>query len=126
MFERNDINDLFLASITVSHPDNDRVTDIAGNFCSLSIEIFEYSTILKKHGDKFIDLYNPKAEITMTKDPNKTSYIIDYMEPLSKYYTSDGKRKKVFSNRQAIIMSKTCYDEFFKDKENAQKAKVYK
>ena len=126
MFERNDINDLFLASITVSHPDNDRVTDITGNFCSLSIEIFEYSTILKKHGDKFIDLYNPKAKITMTKDPNKTSYIIDYMEPLSKYYTSDGRRKKVFSNRQAIKIAETYYDEFHKDEEEAQKVRVYK
>ena len=62
----------------------------------------------------------------MTRDPNKTSYTIDYMEPLSKYYTSDGKRKKFFSNRQAITMAETYYDEFDKDEEEAQKVRVYK
>ena len=48
------------------------------------------------------------------------------MEPLSKYYTSDGKRKKVFSNRQAIKMAKTYYNYFHKDEEEAQKVRVYK
>ena len=48
------------------------------------------------------------------------------MKPLSRYYTGDGKRKKVFSNRQAIKMAKTYYDEFHKDEEEAQKVKVYK
>ena len=113
MFERNNIDDLFLATISVSYPDNDIVTDNVGG-------------LLKKEGEKYIDLNDTKVEITTTRNPNETSYTIDYMEPLGKYYTSDGRRKKVFSNRQAIIMAKTCYDEFFKDKENAQKAKVYK
>ena len=67
-----------------------------------------------------------KAEITMTRDPNKTSYTIDYMELLSKYYTSDGKKKKVFSNRQAIKMAETYYDKFDKDEEEVQKVIVYK
>lgn len=48
MFERNNIDDLFLANIKVLYPDNDKATDIAGNFSSLSIEIAEYLTILKK------------------------------------------------------------------------------
>lgn len=126
MFERNDINDLFLATISVSYPDNDIVTDNVGGLLKLSRAGYGYSTILKKEGEKYIDLNDTKVEITTTRNPNETSYTIDYMEPLGKYYTSDGRRKKVFSNRQAIIMAKTCYDEFFKDKENAQKAKVYK
>ena len=48
------------------------------------------------------------------------------MEPLSKYYTSDGKRKNVFSNRQAIKIAETYYDEFDKDEEESQKVRVYK
>ena len=48
------------------------------------------------------------------------------MEPLSRYYTGDGKWKKFFSNRQAIKIAETYYDEFHKDEEEAQKVKVYK
>ena len=32
MFEKNDINDLFLASISVLYPDDDKVIDNVGNF----------------------------------------------------------------------------------------------
>ena len=87
---------------------------------------YGYLTILKKDGEKYIDLNDPKKEITTTRNPNETSYTIDYMEPLSKYYTSDGKRKMVFSNRQAIKMAKTYYNDFHKDEEEAQKVRIYK
>lgn len=123
MFERNNIDDLFLASITVLYPDNDRVTDNVGGFLKISRAGYGYSTILKKEGEQYIDLNNPKKEITTTRDPNKTSYTIDYMEPLSKYYTSDGKKKNGFSNRQAIKMAETYYDKFDKDEKEAQKVK---
>lgn len=126
MFEKNDINDLFLASISVLYPDDDKVTDNVGNFFSLSMAGYGYLTILKKEGEKYIDLNDTKVEITTTRNPNETSYTIDYMEPLSRYYTGDGKRKKFFSNRQAIKIAETYYDEFHKDEEEAQKVKVYK
>ena len=126
MFERNNIDDLFLASITVSYPDNDIVTDNVGGLLKLSRAGYGYSTILKKEGEKYIDLNDTKVEITTTRNPNETSYTIDYMEPLSKYYTSDGKRKKLFSNRQAIKIAETYYDEFDKDEKEAQKVRVYK
>ncbi|HIT37893.1 MAG TPA: hypothetical protein IAB59_05410 [Candidatus Onthousia faecipullorum] len=126
MFERNNIDDLFLASITVLYPNKDIVTDSIGSNFIMSELGYGYITILKKDGEKYIDLNDTKKEITTTRNPNKTSYIIDYMEPLSKYYTSDGKKKKVFSNRQAIKMAETYYDEFDKDEKEAQKVKVYK
>ena len=126
MFERNNIDDLFLASITVLYPDNDRVTDNVGGLLKLSRAGYGYSTILKKEGEKYIDLNDTKVEITTTRNPNETNYTIDYMEPLSRYYTGDGKRKKFFSNRQAIKIAETYYDEFHKDEEEAQKVKVYK
>ena len=126
MFERNNIDDLFLASITVLYPDDDKVTDNVGGLLKLSRAGYGYSTILKKEGEKYIDLNDTKKEITTTRNPNETSYTIDYMEPLSRYYTGDGKRKKFFSNRQAIKIAETYYDEFHKDEEEAQKVKVYK
>ena len=126
MFERNNINDLFLASITVLYPDNDIVTDNVGGFLKISRAGYGYSTILKKEGEQYIDLNNPKKEITTTRDPFKTSYTIDYMEPLSKYYNEDGKRNQTFSNRKARKIAETYYDEFDKDEKEAQKAKVYK
>lgn len=126
MFERNNIDDLFLATISVSYPDNDIVTDNVGGLLKLSRAGYGYSTIKKKEGEKYIDLNDTKVEITTTRNPNETSYTIDYMEPLSKYYTSDGKRKKLFSNRQAIKIAETYYDEFDKDEEESQKVRVYK
>lgn len=48
------------------------------------------------------------------------------MEPLSKYYDGDGKRKQIFSNRQAIKIAETYYDEFDKDEKETQKVRVYK
>ena len=126
MFERNNIDDLFLASITVLYPDNDIVTDNVGGLLKLSRAGYGYSTILKKEGEKYIDLNDTKKEITTTRNPNKTSYTIDYMEPLSKYYDGDGKRKQIFSNRQAIKIAETYYDEFDKDEKEAQKVRVYK
>lgn len=127
MFERNNIDDLFLASISVLYPDDDKITDNFGGILKVSVAGYGYTTILKREEEKYIDLNNPKVEITTTRDPFKTSYTIDYMEPLSKYYNEDGKRKQIFSNRQARKMAETYYDEFNKniDKE-AQKVKVYK
>lgn len=126
MFERNDINDLFLASISVKYPDSEMLTDNFGGILKVRIGGYGYTTILKREEEKYIDLNNPKVEITTTRDPFKTSYTIDYIEPLSKYYTNDGKRKQIFSNRQAIKMAETYYDEFYKDEKEAQKVRVYK
>ena len=126
MFERNNIDDLFLASITVLYPDDDKVTDNVGGLLKLSRAGYGYSTILKKEGEKYIDLNDTKVEITTTRNPNETNYTIDYMEPLSRYYTGDGKRKKFFSNRQARKIAETYYDEFDKDEKETQKVRVYK
>ena len=45
MFERNNIDDLFLASISVLYPDNDIVTDNVGGFLTISIGGYGYTTI---------------------------------------------------------------------------------
>ena len=126
MFERNNIDDLFLASITVLYPDDDKVTDNVGGLLKLSRAGYGYSTILKKEGEKYIDLNDTKVEITTTRNPNETNYTIDYMEPLSKYYNKDGKKKDTLSKKEAIGLLLEYYNEFHKDEEEAQKVKVYK
>ena len=127
MFERNNIDDLFLASISVWKPENKIELDNIADFFIVSIcSATEYSTILKKEGEKYIDLNDTKVEITTTRNPNETNYTIDYMEPLSRYYTGDGKKKDTLSKKEAIGLSLEYYNEFHKDEEEAQKVKVYK
>lgn len=110
MFERYNINDLFLASITVMFPDNDMWDVNIGGICMMGTAGYGYLTILKKDDDRYIDLNDMSKKITTTRDPMKTSYIINYIEPLSKYYTQDGKKKEVFSKRQALKEAKKYYN----------------
>ena len=60
MFERNNIDDLFLASISVLYPDDDKITDNFGGILKVSIGGYGYTTILKREEEKYIDLNNPK------------------------------------------------------------------
>ena len=45
MSERNNIDDLFLASISVLYPDDDKITDNVGGLLKLSRAGYGYSTI---------------------------------------------------------------------------------
>ena len=78
-----------------------------------------------KDKDKYIYLQSGSTMMD-TRDPNKLSHTIDYMEPLSKYYNKDGKKKDTISKKEAIGLSLEYYNEFHKDEEEAQKVKVYK
>ena len=103
MFEKYNINDLFIASIDVIYPDSYDI--IVG--CHLLIshdynEGYRYKTILVKISKGYIDLNNSKRKITDTRIINETSYLICDMEPLSKYYNQDGTRKRLLSRREAI------------------------
>ena len=110
MFERYNINDLFLASIDVIYPERDTWDVNIGGIFMLQETGYGYLTILKKNGNTFIDLNDTTREITTTRDPNKTSYIIEYMEPLSKYYTQEGKKKEIFSKRKALLEAQKYYN----------------
>lgn len=110
MFGKYNINDLFIASIDVTYP----ITDWEINAGGLLIADagYGYLTIVRKNGNKFIDLQNPSRKLTKTSNPRIIGYKIDYMEPLSKYYTQEGKKKATFSKRQALNTAKQHYDEF--------------
>lgn len=110
MFERYNINDLFLASINVMHPDNNMWDINAGGILMMGIAGYGYLTILRKDGDKYIDLQDMSRKISTTRDSRTTSYTIDYIEPLSKYYTQEGKKKDTFSKRKAIMEAKKYYN----------------
>ena len=111
MFERYNINDLFLASINVTYPANDMWDVNIGDIFMSGTAGYGYLTVLRKVGEKYIDLQDISKKITTTIDPTITSYTVDYMEPLSKYYTQDGKKKEIFSKRQAIKTGRQYYND---------------
>ncbi len=109
MLERYNINDLFLASISVMYPD-DGLWDVnVGGLFMMRDAGYGYLTILRKDGDKYIDLQDTSKKITTTRDPRTTSYTIDYIEPLSKYCTQEGKKQETFSRSTALIEAKKYY-----------------
>lgn len=110
MFQKYNINDLFIASISVIYPETDMwETNIGGIFKEKTTG-YGYLTILRKVGDKYIDLNNTLCEFSVTRDPKKTSYIINYTEPLSKYYKQNGGKKENISKREAIKEASKHYN----------------
>lgn len=109
MFERYNINDLFLASIDVTYPDDEMWDSNIGGILRMGISGYGYVTVLRQDGDKYIDLENTSRKITTTRNPKTISHTIDYMVPLSKYYTQEGKRKKKFSKREALVEAQKYY-----------------
>lgn len=114
MFEKYDINELYLGSVSVDPiGPEDWETNIGGIFFE-STAGYGYLTILRKLSeDSYVDLKDMKP-IGTVRNPHTTSYTIDYVEPLSDYYTQDGKKKDIFSRRQAVREAKNHYDAIHK------------
>lgn len=111
MFEKYNINDLFLAHVQVEYPKNSWDYNIGGVIRG-GISGYTYLTILRKIEEKYIDLQNGyKIITTEDQDSKQINYTIDYIEPLSKYYNQDGKRKNIFSRKKAISVAKKHYNE---------------
>lgn len=98
MFEKFNINDLFLAHVVVFSPENSASCDSS----------YGYLTILKKSGESYIDLQNMTRVVTTTRDPMKTSYVIYKKEPLSNHYTQEGK-KTTFTRKNAVNVGSQYY-----------------
>ena len=129
MFEKYDINDLYLADINVAYPDPEIKgwDENFGNIFMMSIAGYGYLTILKKEGEKFIDLQNPKEKIYDRRITNKEKCVfIKKMEPLSNYYTQDGKKKNTFAKRAALKEAKKHYKSFFQKKLQIEKNNIKK
>lgn len=112
MFERYNINDLFIASIDVTYPDS--YDSFIGGYLLISHNYdagYGYITILVKTENGYIDLNNPKRKITDTISPYNTSYTISYVEPLNRYYTQDGTKKARFNRRKEIKFAKEHYND---------------
>jgi hypothetical protein len=113
MFEKYDISELFLASINVMFPDDTPFDFNMGNAIVSSPAGWGYLTVLRKVDDnKYVDLQYLKVPITIERDPNKRSYVMSYIEPLSHYYTQEGDLKTSFSRRQAKQLAKKYYHAF--------------
>lgn len=111
MFERYDVDDLFLAFIDVLYPEPSCVEEweanIGGLFYSSTIG-YGYWTILHRENEKYFDL-SDLVMIDEVRRPQSTSRMINYIEPLSNYYTQDGTRKKYLSKRAALYEAKKYY-----------------
>lgn len=117
MFERYNIDDLFLAVIHVTFPEN--AWDLtAGGIEMMGPDGYKYLTILKKDNNTYIDLQYMSRTINAIEDPKTIHYKVEYVQPLSKYYTQDGRKKQTFSKRQALLAAKkyciSAYSEYLK------------
>ena len=98
MFKKYDINDLYLAEIECILPkiSNDKVYG------------YSYETIIYYNGKKYIDLENPSNKL----EKDNSNYKIIYIEPLSHYYTNDGKKKK-HGRIKPINTNEMHYEKFY-------------
>lgn len=112
MFEKYDISELYLASIHVIEANIPNwKMDISDVLVPQPVE-YTYPTIVRVIGDHQMDLANPERPIRKSRNSRITSYILEYTEPLSDYYTQDGKRKQTFSRRSALKEGEKHYNEF--------------
>lgn len=113
MFERYDLDTLFLADIDITFPNHSYFkTDMNGDSEERLSEC-SYTTIIRKIDDHYIDLAHPEIKISQFKSTRITTYTVGYKEPLSNYYTQDGKSKQTFSRRKALKEGKKHYMEFY-------------
>ena len=112
MFEKYDINDLFLPSIDVEYSPygNSFDTNVGGILLS-GVSGYGYITILKKEDKHYIDLQNKFLEVPSV-DSNGKKYTINYMEPLSKYYSQQNSNQSVLSRRKSISIAKKYINDF--------------
>lgn len=94
MFKKYGIENFFFASIDVLYPDSYPCEVNIGGVFQMGETGYGYSTVLLKEGDKFIDLNNPSFKITTTRDPNKTSCVISWMDSFSHYFIPNESKKK--------------------------------
>ena len=118
MFDRYNINDLYLAFILVMYPE----VKIRGNY---EADVgYGYTTVLRKLGEEYIDLQRPKRQLVTERNLDETSYIIEYIEPLSKYYDQNGKKKEYITKKQSINLISKNYNKFKKDYNENMKQKT--
>lgn len=111
MFEKYDIDDLYLAIIDVLHPGKWPQLFKRGELL-LGSSGYGYLTVLAKYGDKYYDLKYPDRVIIPKRDPEKISYIVNYIEPLSSYYPNESKNKEAFIKRKVIKMGEKHFNTF--------------
>lgn len=118
MFEKYNINDLYIASVDVLYGDvnicSDGVTDdcVADDLLFFGTCGYGYITVLYKNKDKYIDLSNTKIIFPCDSKKNNTVYRASYVEPLSKYYNQDGSKKNSLGKRKSLKIAERYFDRF--------------
>lgn len=107
MFENYNLNDLFLASIDVTYPDDGLwETNIGGIFMEKTAGYGYVTLLLRNEDGTFIDLGKMRPMMDEI-NPMVTSYTINYEEPFSKYYKGN---RTHFSRRRALLEAEKCYN----------------
>lgn len=112
MFERYDINDLFLAYIEVSDQNNLLEMNFEGNY---PFGAKPFTVLLKiPEMNLYLDLGNDGNIIVDDKDSHLVNNCtIKYIVPLSKYYNLDGEKKRnVLNKKKALLEARKYYEVF--------------
>lgn len=110
MFERYDINNLYVAEVSVRYPMSNEPEINVGNIFTSEIIGYGYYTVLLKKDDEYLDLANHGRKVDTEVNPLKVSYVIDHIEPLSKYYEQSGKKK--LNKRKSLVLANQCFGKF--------------
>ena len=120
MFGKYNINELYLASINVSYTEKEIFESRTFHECGFylakfgknGIDGYKYITLVKKCKDKYIDLENPKRKIVLDIIPNETSYVIECIEPINKYYLKDATYKEKLGKSQSLKLARKYYGQY--------------
>lgn len=108
MFKKYNIEDLFIAEISYMSD----IPDI--NIGGLVQEYtgWTYYTVLRKAGEKYIDLQNPKRNIRAYHNGEHGYFNVEIMEPLSDFINKSD--KTTYSKKAILLKAKEYYQELRK------------
>lgn len=112
MLEKYDIKDLYLAIILVLVSKKDYgdefIEDKKELILKNAIEEYEYTTVLFKKDDKYVDLNNKNKKNKKSINGGNVCNVIHYKQRFWEYIDED---KKYISRRKALKLAKKHYDD---------------
>lgn len=110
MFGKYNVEDFFIAIITINRPVSYKVLS-SNDIITKIIPTDSYLTVLQKTADKrYIDLKHPNRLITNDIIYNTINYTIEYIEPLSSYCKKNNQSDELFSKTKILRKAHKYYD----------------
>lgn len=108
MFEKIDVNDLYLAYITVVDSSKHYVYfdgEMTGMVVA-GLGDYGFLTVLRKMDERFEDLHDSFRKINTNRESMVSPFVVDYIKPFSVYYN---KKEKV-TRKEALLEAQNYYD----------------